>query len=92
MDDIVTHLDAWSVPLGWVGYVNGIETASEGAALQRSVRRGTPFGSVAWQQETAQRLGREYTLRPLGRPRKRQPGTDTSASRFDTSSHRIDPP
>jgi putative transposase len=40
------------------------------AAVRKSVERGSPFGSEAWQKRTARRLGLEFTLRPRGRPRK----------------------
>ena len=87
-------LDGWPlpVPLDWRERVNGIETASDLAALRRSVRRGAPFGTAAWQEETAKRLGLESTLKPLGRPRKGNSATHTDASLFDTSSHHSDPP
>jgi putative transposase len=66
------HLAAWPlpVPADWVERVNSAQTAVELAAVQRSVRRGTPFGSAAWQQRTAQQLGLEFTLRQRGRPKK----------------------
>jgi hypothetical protein len=38
--------------------------------LRRSVARGLPYGSAAWTQRTARRLGLEYTLRPRGWPKK----------------------
>ena len=46
------------------------QSEAELAALRESVRRGRPFGDVAWQRRTARRLGLESTLRPRGRPRK----------------------
>jgi putative transposase len=58
------------LPEDWVRHVNAVETEPELAALRRSVVRGTPYGSVAWQQRTAGRLGLQATLRPRGRPRK----------------------
>ncbi len=78
------------VPPGWLEQVNGAETVGELAALRRSVRRGAPFGSEAWRQETAQRLGLASTLKPLGRPRKGKPATPGNASLFDASSHPSD--
>jgi putative transposase len=42
------------------------------AALRRSVARGCPFGNESWMERTAKRLGLEATLRPQGRPRKRE--------------------
>jgi len=87
-------LDGWPLPLplGWLEHVNGVETAGELEALRRSVRRGSPFGAVTWQEETAQRLGLESTLKALSRPRKSKPATQSNTSLFDTSSHIIDPP
>ena len=87
-------LDSWPLPLplDWLEQVNSVETLGELAALRRSVRRGAPLGTAAWQQKTAKRLGLESTLKPLVRPRKSKPATPTSASLFDTSSHFIDHP
>ncbi len=42
-------------------------------ALRRFVRRGCPFGSLAWQKRMAATLGLAHTLRRLGRPRKASP-------------------
>ena len=60
------------VPLGkdWVKYVNQRQTKGELEAIRRSVKRGQPFGSEAWQQQVADRMGLEHTFRPRGRPRK----------------------
>lgn len=86
-------LDAWPVPVPeeWLAHVNGIETAAELALLRRSLRRGAPYGSAEWQQETAGRLGLESTLKPLGRPRKAKTATQDSASLFDAIRHYSDP-
>lgn len=54
----------------WIADVNRPMTATEEAALRKSVNRGTPFGSSHWSRITARRLGLESTLRPRGRPRK----------------------
>ena len=43
-------------------------TDSELAALRRSVERGTPFGHADWVERTAERLGLESSLHPIGRP------------------------
>jgi putative transposase len=37
--------------------------------LQKSLKRGRPFGSDAWIEHTAKNLTLETTLRPIGRPR-----------------------
>jgi putative transposase len=64
----------WPIPRprNWVGLVNAVQTEGELDALRRSVRRGCPFGDEVWQQNTAKQLGLEFTLRPRGRPRKKQ--------------------
>ena len=65
------------VPLGkdWVKYVNQRQTQGELEAIRRSVKRGQPFGSEAWQQQVADRMGLEHTFRPRGRPRKNKEPT-----------------
>jgi putative transposase len=65
-------LHAWPVlvPGNWVEWVNGPQTEAELEAVRQSVARGQPFGSDAWQQQTAASVGLGYTLRPVGRPRR----------------------
>jgi len=60
------------VPRGddWLRWVNAPQTEAELEALRECVSRGRPFGSESWQDQTAQRLGLEFSLRPRGRPRK----------------------
>lgn len=69
-------LSDWPVPRprNWLAHVNRPETATELEALRRSVQRGQPFGSASWQARTAKRLSLESTLRPRGRPRKKEEG------------------
>ena len=57
-------------PADWLDLVDRPETEAELAAIGRSLRRGSPFGSDAWRARTAARLGLRSTLRPRGRPRK----------------------
>ena len=65
-------LSPWPVPLpgDWLEQVNQPQTEQELAALRRAVARGCPYGSPPWQNRVAQELRLEYTLRPLGRPKK----------------------
>ena len=65
-------LSDWPVarPRNWSARVNEPQTQQELDAIRLSVQRGRPFGSVAWQRETAEQLGLEFTLNPRGRPRK----------------------
>jgi putative transposase len=74
-------LSPWPLPLpaDWVEGVNRPQTEAELEAVRRSVVRGRPFGSAAWERQTAARLGLEYTLRPRGRPRKK-PATASDAA------------
>jgi putative transposase len=70
-----THLPwltPWPVetPTGWTAHVNRAENERELRALRHSVVRGAPYGDEPWQQQTAQALGLESTLRARGRPRK----------------------
>lgn len=58
-------------PRNWLQYVNRAETPDELEALRESAQRGTPYGTEKWRLRTAKRLGLESTLRPRGRPRKR---------------------
>ncbi len=82
-------LDIGPVPLpsNWLDYVNGVETEGELEAVRKSVRRGAPFGSEAWQHETAARLGLQSALQPLGRPRKGKLAPTTTATLFDALTH-----
>jgi putative transposase len=63
-------LSPWPIvrPPDWTKRVNMPMTAAEEEAVQRSIRRGQPFGSAVWQKRTASRLGLESTFRPRGRP------------------------
>ena len=66
-------LSRWPLPRprDWVKLVNEVQTEAEVEAIQRAVRRGQPYGSADWVEETARRLGLESTLRAPHRPRKR---------------------
>jgi putative transposase len=65
-------LSPWPLPVpeDWLERVNRAETDAELSALRQAVLRGRPFGSAAWERQTAVRLGLGYTLRPRGRPKK----------------------
>jgi putative transposase len=55
-------------PADWVERVNTPLSAGELKRLRLSVVRGRPFGEDSWADRTARRLGLEHTLRPEGRP------------------------
>jgi putative transposase len=67
---LTLHAGPVPLPEAWCAYVNAPQTVGELEAVRRSVVRGSPFGSAAWQALTAQRMGLEATLRPKGRPKK----------------------
>ena len=71
--EAVALLSNWPVPrpADWIRRVNRPLRQAELAAVRRSVGRSCPFGSDAWVGRIARRLGLESTLRPRGRPRKR---------------------
>jgi putative transposase len=64
-------LSRWPLPepRNWTKQVNTPQTEAELAAIRRGVQRGSPLGSEAWVQATAQALGLTSTLRPRGRPK-----------------------
>ena len=67
-------LSEWPVqrPADWLQWVNTPETPAELEALRRSCRRGTPYGGEQWARRTAERMGIESSLRPIGRPKKQR--------------------
>jgi putative transposase len=68
----VPALSEWPVPRprSWTSLVNQVQTEAELESLRVSLQRGRPYGSESWQQQTAKRLGLEFTFHPRGRPRK----------------------
>lgn len=59
-----------TLPANWNRYVDEPLNDHELERLRRSVVRQSPYGTPAWQAETAEKFGLESTLRPRGRPRK----------------------
>ena len=60
------------MPEDWLRLVNRPQNGTEEDALRRAIARSSPFGSDAWANRTARRLGIESTMRPRGRPRTKQ--------------------
>ncbi len=60
----------------WESWVNRPQTETEVEVLRQHLRRGAPFGDDRWAVETATRLGLERSLRPRGRPPRRDDGRD----------------
>ena len=52
--------------------MNEPQTEAELEALRRSVVRGCRYGSERWVAGAVVRLGLESTLRPRGRPKKKE--------------------
>jgi|SRR5688572_23555363 len=59
-------------PSDWLAYVNQPVEPRESEALRRSARRGCPYGDEAWATAMAEELGLQSTLRPRGRPGKKE--------------------
>jgi len=72
-DTIVPKLDPGPVKRrkDWLAWVNKPVTQSERDALEACIARGQPFGEDKWKSKTAKRLGIESSMRPRGRPRKK---------------------
>ena len=70
--DSPIDLSPWPVRRlpNWVGRVNQALSKGEHEALARSIKRGVPFGSEDWVEETVKRCRLESTMRPRGRPKK----------------------
>lgn len=54
----------------WLRLVNQPQTQAELEVVRTCVQRGAPYGRQRWQEETALRMGLEFTLRPRCRPKK----------------------
>lgn len=65
-------LAQWPIPRrpDWVDWVRVPLSEEEERKLQRSLRRGAPFGDDGWIESVARRFDLESTLRARGRPRK----------------------
>jgi hypothetical protein len=71
-------LTAWPVerPANRLARVNASLSAKEPERLRTCIARGQPHGGDDWVKRTAKDLKMEHTIRPEGRPPKRQvPGT-----------------
>jgi len=57
-------------PESWLDWVNGSMEELEVQRIRQSVNRNAPFGSETWTAVTAELLGLDASLRPIGRPQK----------------------
>jgi putative transposase len=56
----------------WLAYVNEPQTEVEVEALRDCIRRRRPYGERTWTERTARRMGLEASLRPRGRPPRKE--------------------
>ena len=56
----------------WSAYVHKQPEEAELAAIRRSSATGLPYGEGGWVDRLARRLKLDLTIRPRGRPRKRE--------------------
>lgn len=70
-------LSPWPIPRlrNWNARVATPLTTEELNDIRTCVQRGRPYGEDEWVEETAEKQGLWYTLRPIGRPRKTKPAT-----------------
>lgn len=70
-------LSPWPIPRlrNWNARVATPLTTEELNDIRTCVQRGRPYGEDEWVEETAEKQGLWYTLRPIGRPRKIKPAT-----------------
>ena len=59
------------LPKDWGKYVDKPFKDKELEKLRKSVNRQSPYGEEGWQRRICQQLGLESTIRPRGRPKKR---------------------
>ena len=59
-------------PRQWRSYVNKPQSEAEVEAIRHSLHKGCPYGSDRWVSQAAVRLELQHTIRPRGRPRKKQ--------------------
>ncbi len=76
-------LASWPVsrPTNWLKFVNTPELPADLEILNKSCRRGTPYGDARWTSSISKRLGLGSTLRPHGRPTAQVPSSATAGSK-----------
>lgn len=67
-------LSPWPIPRlpGWIKRVNEPHSEKELEAIRTCVNRGRPYGDEQWTDEVAEKYGLWFTVRPVGRPRKKR--------------------
>jgi len=69
-DDVFLNDGPVEIPDNWNKLVNIIQNQNEQSAINKSFKRGCPFGRDKWIYNTASELKLESTLKPIGRPKK----------------------
>ena len=66
-------LSDWPVsrPSNWSSLLNEGQSQRDEEQVRVSLRRNRPMGETRWVERTVKRLGLEHTMRPPGRPSKR---------------------
>ena len=64
-------VSSWPIdrPRNWLSTVNRSPDAKENETIAMCIQRDRPYGSPAWVQQTAAKLGLTHTIRNRGRPR-----------------------
>jgi len=57
----------------WDRYMHDAPDSQDLAAIRRSLNRTVPLGSAEWIDGLAKELNSALTIRPHGRPRKKEP-------------------
>ncbi|MBI4655474.1 MAG: transposase [Elusimicrobia bacterium] len=60
------------LPKNWTEYVDTPLTEKELERVHQSVNRQSPYGALQWVVKICKELGLESTIKPRGRPRKRE--------------------
>jgi putative transposase len=70
-------LSPWPIPRlpNWIQRVNEPLGKKELDAIRTCVNRGRPFGDEQWTEEFVEKHGLWFTMRPVGRPRKKRTPT-----------------
>lgn len=53
----------------YLSWLNEPQTASEEEAIERSIRKGNPFGDEKWVKEVVKKFNLEQTMKGVGRPK-----------------------
>ncbi len=61
------------LPSNWARLLRSEFTEKESEHMEKSIKRGAPFGQADWTRITAARLKLQSTLRPRGRPKSTGP-------------------